>query len=75
MKYEADPGKPLQGSLAAVQLQVGHIVEEVKLCILIQQLCHVSILVRKLHNQAPQQADMLLQTPKRLRHDSSLSSC
>ena len=59
---EADPGEALQGPLAAVQLQVCYVVEKVKLGVLVQQQCHVGILLRELHNQASQQANMLLQT-------------
>ena len=47
---KADPGEALQGPLAAMQLQVGHVVEEVKLWVCVQQQRHVSILLRELHD-------------------------
>lgn len=68
----ADPGEAVQGPLAAVQLQVGHVVKEIKLRVLVQQVRHVSILVRELHKQAPQQRHMLLHTTYRSSHASSV---
>ena len=69
---EADPGQTLQCPLAAVQLQVCYVVEEVELRVFVQQQCHVGVLLRKLHNQASQQANMLLQTTTGLRQESYL---
>lgn len=60
----ADLGEALQSSLAPVQLQVGHVVEEVQLSILIQQHCQVSVLLGKPDCQASQQSHMLLQHQK-----------
>ncbi len=44
-----------------MQLQVGHIVEEVQLCVPVQQQPQICILPRKGYNKAPQQNHMLLQ--------------
>ncbi len=58
----ADLGEALQRPLAPVQLQVGHIVEEVQLCVLVQQQAEISVLLWEGHHQPPQQNYMLLQS-------------
>ena len=53
-EYRSHLGEAVKGPLAAVKLQVSHIVEEVQLSILVQQQPQFGILLKPACHQLPQ---------------------